>query len=106
MTPGLGTPIGAIAKGRVNYINYGYDHLGVYVEVEHIIAGVRVTSVYGHLGRNTVAVTQGQEVNVGMNLPGLETLVYLAVPIFILRFALMVMRLILFISIRKFADGR
>lgn len=68
MTPGLGTPIGAIAKGRVNYINYGYDHLGVYVEVEHIIAGVRVTSVYGHLGRNTVAVTQGQEVNVGDEL--------------------------------------
>ena len=65
-TPGDGTPIGSIAAGRVitaNQVDNG--GLGVYVEVEHVINGQRVVSVYGHLLTGSIPVKVGDVVKVG-----------------------------------------
>lgn len=64
-TPGEGTPIGAIADGRVSYISDGGTTYGNYVEVEHIINGERVTSLYAHLQPGSVSVQVGDVVQVG-----------------------------------------
>lgn len=64
-TPGEGTPIGSIADGRVSYISESGTTYGVYVEVEHIINGVRVTSQYAHLQPGSVSVKVGDVVQVG-----------------------------------------
>ncbi|MDJ1372336.1 M23 family metallopeptidase [Gulosibacter molinativorax] len=66
LTPGLGTPIGSIADGVVTDIdNSGISGMGLFVEVEHMINGERVTAVYGHLNPDSIVVKEGQEVSVG-----------------------------------------
>ena len=65
-TPGEGTPIGAIADGVVNFVQpTDAGGLGVYIEVEHVINGQRVTSVYAHLLPGTATLKVGDVVNVG-----------------------------------------
>lgn len=65
-TPGEGTPIGAIADGVVNYVQTADDGgLGVFIEVEHVINGQRVTSVYAHLLPGTATLKVGDVVGVG-----------------------------------------
>lgn len=65
-TPGEGTPIGAVAAGRVITAHQTDNGgLGVYVEVEHIINGQRVVSVYAHLLVGSIPVKVGDVINVG-----------------------------------------
>lgn len=65
-TPGLGTPIGSIAEGIVTDVDLaGSSGSGIYVEIEHMIEGQRVTSVYAHMKPDTVTVKEGQAVAVG-----------------------------------------
>ncbi|MDO5052577.1 MAG: peptidoglycan DD-metalloendopeptidase family protein [Pseudoclavibacter sp.] len=67
--PAEGTPIGAIAAGRVITAHQTDNGgLGVYVEVEHFIDGERVVSVYAHMLVGSIAVKPGQIVNVGDEL--------------------------------------
>ncbi|KAB1648045.1 M23 family metallopeptidase [Pseudoclavibacter endophyticus] len=66
MTPGEGTPIGSIADGTVVTVHETDNGgLGVYVEVEHIINGERITSLYGHLLTGSIPVKVGDTVKVG-----------------------------------------
>lgn len=62
----LGTPVGAIAGGRVSSISRN-DDLGIFVMVEHRTpAEGTLFSVYGHLGATTVK--EGQNVEPGQTL--------------------------------------
>lgn len=70
-TPGEGTPIGAIADGVVKKVDLdGASSLGNYIEVEHVIEGQHVTSLYSHLDPSTIKVEEGDEVQVGDELAG------------------------------------
>lgn len=65
-TPGAGTPIGAIADGRVAHVQktdqggYGY-----YVVIEHVIDGQTVFSTYGHMVQDSSPLNVGDTVHVG-----------------------------------------
>lgn len=67
LTPGAGTPIGAMAQGRVTTVDMGANSgYGVHVIVEHVIDGQRVTTLYSHLeAEATMPVKVGDIVNVG-----------------------------------------
>jgi NTP pyrophosphatase (non-canonical NTP hydrolase) len=61
-----GTPIGAIAGGRVSYIGTSHD-LGLFVMVEHRLkSGETFYSIYAHFDRATVTV--GQDIEPGEQL--------------------------------------
>ncbi|OYX55289.1 MAG: hypothetical protein B7Y93_04945 [Micrococcales bacterium 32-70-13] len=61
---GRGTPIGAIADGTVTYVGYG-GGWGYRVEIEHVINGQKVTSLYAHMIDNSSVLQVGQQVAVG-----------------------------------------
>lgn len=65
MNPGLGTPITAIASGVVSTSVDDPGGLGTHIVIDHVIDGVKVSSVYGHmlLGSRTLKV--GDKVKVG-----------------------------------------
>jgi murein DD-endopeptidase MepM/ murein hydrolase activator NlpD len=48
----------------------GASSLGNYIEVEHVIEGQHVTSLYAHLDPSTIKVEEGDEVQVGDELAG------------------------------------
>lgn len=64
--PGIGSPIQAIADGVVTWVgwksNYGY---GYYATVEHVINGVTVESLYGHMIDGSSPLVIGQTISVG-----------------------------------------
>ncbi|AXH35104.1 hypothetical protein DVJ78_06510 [Humibacter sp. BT305] len=65
-TPGQGTAIGSIADGVVStVVPYDGGGLGVYVMIDHVIDGQKVTSVYGHMLTGSIEVEVGQAVKVG-----------------------------------------
>ncbi len=63
-TPGLGTPIGAVAKGTVRvagtYFNYGTA-----VVIDHVIDGRRVATLYGHMIPGSTPLKVGDTVEAG-----------------------------------------
>lgn len=65
-TPGAGTPIAAIADGRVAHVQtvdqggYGY-----YVVIEHVIDGETVFSTYGHMVQDSSPLKVGDKVHAG-----------------------------------------
>lgn len=63
-TPGLGTPIGAIAKGTVRvagtYFNYGTA-----VVIDHVIDGRKVATLYGHMIPGSTPLKVGDTVEAG-----------------------------------------
>lgn len=62
----LGTPLGAIAAGRVHAVTQNKD-LGTFVVIEHHTTdGGTYYSIYGHLG--STAVTKGQNVVLGQQI--------------------------------------
>lgn len=68
-TPGQGTAIGAIADGVVStVVPYDGGGLGVYVMIDHVIDGQKVTSVYGHMLTGSIEVEVGQAVKVGQQI--------------------------------------
>ena len=63
-TPGAGTPVASIADGVV--VAAGYDGtFGMRVEIEHVIDGQVVRTLYAHLQSSSVPVAPGQSVEVG-----------------------------------------
>lgn len=69
MTPGAGTPIGAIADGVVSSVTAtDSGGLGVHVMIDHVVNGQRVTSTYGHMTVGSLAVGRGQTVTAGQKL--------------------------------------
>jgi murein DD-endopeptidase MepM/ murein hydrolase activator NlpD len=65
MNPGIGTPIQAIADGTVIEIGNPSGSYGVYAIIEHEVAGLRFTSLYGHMLQGSLAVKVGDVVAVG-----------------------------------------
>ncbi|WP_168220086.1 MULTISPECIES: M23 family metallopeptidase [unclassified Salinibacterium] len=64
--PGAGTPIAAMANGVVSKANAAGDNaMGVNVHIDHVIDGVPVTSVYGHLQAGSLGLRVGDTVTVG-----------------------------------------
>ena len=62
-TPGAGAPIQAIAAGTVRIGAYGAYGNNVYID--HVIDGKKITSHYAHMENGSVAVVNGQHVEVG-----------------------------------------
>lgn len=66
LTPGINTPIGSIAQGRVVFVSQGgQSTYGVYAVVEHEIDGEKVWSLYAHMLDGSLKVKVGDEVRVG-----------------------------------------
>lgn len=64
MTPGVGTPIQAIADGVVSRVGNPSGALGVYAVVDHVINGQRVSSLYAHMLSGSLSVKVGDRVKV------------------------------------------
>ena len=65
MTPGIGTPIQAIADGVVSRTGNPGGALGVYAVVDHVINGQKVSSLYAHMLNGSLAVKVGDRIKVG-----------------------------------------
>ncbi len=63
--PGEGTPIQAIADGTVITASRPGGSWGEYVEIEHVINGQRIVSLYAHMLEGSVPLQVGQTVTVG-----------------------------------------
>lgn len=63
--PGYGYPVVAIADGVVSLIGNPGSALGVHLEIEHIVNGQPVTSVYAHLVSGSIPLAVGDAVRVG-----------------------------------------
>ena len=61
---GYGAPVGAIADGVVTTVGYA-GTFGYAVEIEHIINGQKVTSLYAHMIDNSSALVVGAPVVAG-----------------------------------------
>jgi len=64
MIPGKGTPIGAIAAGRVRVSGMDYNY-GQYVVIDHVIDGRTVSSLYAHMIIGSTPLRVGDTVAVG-----------------------------------------
>ncbi|KZE92448.1 Murein DD-endopeptidase MepM [Agromyces sp. NDB4Y10] len=68
MTPGEGTPIGAIAAGTViEAVSSDYG-LGVSARIRHVIDGRTYVSVYAHMQFGSLSVSEGDQVQVGQKI--------------------------------------
>ncbi len=68
-TPGQGTPIQAMADGVVStVVRTDGGGLGVYVIIDHVIDGRKISSVYGHMLTGSIQVTEGQVVKVAQTI--------------------------------------
>ncbi|MFD1715302.1 M23 family metallopeptidase [Amnibacterium flavum] len=63
--PGAGAPIQSIAAGVVRQVVESDSGLGVHVVIEHEIDGQTMTSTYAHMQFGSVAVSEGQTIDVG-----------------------------------------
>lgn len=68
MTPGLGTPVRAIADGVVTSVGGPGGSLGVFAKIDHVVDGRLVRSVYAHMLTGSLTVTVGQRVTVGQQV--------------------------------------
>jgi murein DD-endopeptidase MepM/ murein hydrolase activator NlpD len=64
-TPGDGTPVEAIAPGKVVEVGNPSGALGVYAIIEHDVDGTRYRSVYGHMQHGSLTVGVGDTVKLG-----------------------------------------
>lgn len=62
-TPGSGTVIDSIADGVVSLVSTS-GAFGNHVIVDHVINGVKVQSLYGHMLAGSIKVVEGQQVKV------------------------------------------
>lgn len=63
--PGYGTPVVSIADGVVSLIGDPANSLGVHLEIEHVVNGQAITSVYAHLQAGSIPFRVGDRVRVG-----------------------------------------
>jgi hypothetical protein len=64
LTPGAGTPIGAVAAGTVAVSGW-HSNYGQYVIIEHLIDGRKISSLYGHMQAGSTPLCVGDTVAVG-----------------------------------------
>lgn len=64
LTPGIGTPIRAMADGVVTLVNTDGTY-GEHIIIEHRIDGQTVESLYAHMLAGSTALKLGQQVKVG-----------------------------------------
>jgi len=65
LTPGVGTPVQAIADGVVSEVGNPSGSFGVYAVVDHVIDGQKVSSLYGHMQRGSLNVSVGDTIKKG-----------------------------------------
>ncbi|BDV31281.1 M23 family metallopeptidase [Microbacterium terricola] len=65
MLIGQGTPIYAAAAGVVRVSQESFGGYGVAVTIDHVINGVKVSTLYGHMTYGSRQVSSGQTVKVG-----------------------------------------
>lgn len=63
--PGAGAPIVSLADGVVITATEAGGGFGAYVEVQHNINGVLITSLYAHMQYGSMSVSAGQRVSAG-----------------------------------------
>jgi len=63
--PGYGTPVVSMADGVVSLIGDPGNSLGVHLEIDHVVNGQAVTSVYAHLQAGSIPYRVGDRVRVG-----------------------------------------
>lgn len=68
MTPGLGTPVQAIADGVVSAVGGPRGSLGAFVRVDHMIDGRRVQSLYAHMLAGSSTLRVGDRLVVGQQV--------------------------------------
>ena len=66
--PGQGVAIGSITAGVVSQVVESHAGLGNHVVVDHVVNGVKVQSVYGHMLDGSIRVVVGQAVTVTQEL--------------------------------------
>jgi murein DD-endopeptidase MepM/ murein hydrolase activator NlpD len=66
--PGQGVAIGSITAGVVSQVVESHSGLGNHVVVDHVVKGVKVQSVYGHMLDGSIRVVVGQAVTVTQEL--------------------------------------
>jgi hypothetical protein len=64
MTPGGGTPIGAVASGTVRTSGL-HAQFGQYVVIDHVIDGKKISTLYAHMQLGSSPLVAGQAVGVG-----------------------------------------
>ena len=64
MTPGGGTPIGAVADGVVR-VSGLHAQFGQYVVIDHVIDGQKISTLYAHMRLGSSPLVTGQSVGVG-----------------------------------------
>ena len=64
MTPGSGTPIGAVAAGTVRTSGL-HAQFGQYAVIDHVIDGQKVSTLYAHMVVGSSPLVVGQQVAVG-----------------------------------------
>ncbi|MEN9620289.1 MAG: hypothetical protein RL499_482 [Actinomycetota bacterium] len=63
--PAYGTPVVSIADGVVTLIGDPSNTLGVHLEIQHVVNGQTITSVYAHLQEGSIPFVEGDRVRVG-----------------------------------------
>ncbi len=63
--PAYGTPVVSIADGVVTLIGDPSNTLGVHLEIEHVVNGQTITSVYAHLQAGSIPFAAGDRVRGG-----------------------------------------
>lgn len=64
LTPGMATPIGAVAAGRVRVAGW-HSEFGQYAVIDHRINGQLVSTLYAHMIPGSSPLRTGQQVAVG-----------------------------------------
>lgn len=68
LQPGAGAPIQVIADGTVREAGISTSGLGVWAEIDHVIDGQKITSVYAHMQSGSLQLIPGQNVEVGQRV--------------------------------------
>ncbi|MDF1480390.1 M23 family metallopeptidase [Leifsonia sp. H3M29-4] len=68
MNPGVGTPVQAIADGVVSEASDGGNSYGVYVVIDHVIDGQKVSSLYAHMLSGSRTLNVGDRVTVAQTV--------------------------------------
>ncbi len=64
LTPGAGTPIGAVAAGTVAVAGW-HPNYGQYVILDHLIDGRKISTLYGHMQTGSSPLHVGESVTAG-----------------------------------------
>ena len=63
--PGAGTAVRAMANGTVSEVGNPNGSLGVYVIIDHVVDGQKISTVYGHMALGSLSLGVGDKVTAG-----------------------------------------